>query len=337
MASVSEIYRKITRRKRVVTTLLALSLIPAFLLDLCVGPTSLPCANLLFPKDEGARIILLEIRLPVVLASLLAGASLALAGSLMQTILNNPLASPYTLGISSGAAFGAALAYVLNFKLIEGNYAVAVNAFAFATLTSAIVFGLSKVRGLTSESLILAGIAVSYLFHSALAFLEFIASEEALQAVVFWTFGSLYKATWPKLINIALILLPSSIVAIALSWRLSALRLGDDVARSYGVDPSKVRLISFLVASLLTSITVCYLGIIAFVGLVAPHLARLLVGDDQRFLIVNSILFGSLLLTLSDLASKSIIKGAIIPIGIVTSFVGVPFFLFLMLRGEKGA
>ena len=321
-----EVYKKVTRRKKLLA-LASWSLVaPLFLLDVMVGPSSLG-----LPSGELGRVVLWSIRLPVALAALLGGASLALAGSLIQTILDNPLASPYTLGISAGAAFGAALAYVFGVSLL-GSYSVVTNAFAFAILTSVIVFALSKAKGMSAESLVLAGIAINYLFHSLLAFSEFVASEEALQAVVFWTFGSLYKATWGKLTVLASALVPSFFVALALSWRLSALKAGEEVARGAGVDVGKLRALSFVLASLLTATVVCYFGIIAFVGLVAPHLARMIVGEDQRFSLVASAAAGSALLLAADVASKTVVWGAIVPIGIVTSFVGVPFFLFLMLR-----
>ncbi|UXD21874.1 iron-siderophore ABC transporter permease [Ignicoccus pacificus DSM 13166] len=327
MPRAREIYNKIIRRRRFFTIIALLSLIPLVALDLCTGGT--PCWAL---RGETGKLILYDIRLPVALAAILAGASLALAGSLAQTILNNPLASPYTLGISAGAAFGAALAYVFNWSV----FGVASNAFLFATLTASAVFMLSKVKGLSPEAMVLAGIAMNYLFHSLLAFAEFVATEEALQAVVFWTFGSLYKATWFKLSVLTLTLIPSSIVALLLSWKLSALRAGEEVAEEV-TDPGMLRIISFVILTLVTAVTVCFFGIIAFVGLVAPHVARILVGEDQRFALVTSMATGASLLLAADVASKNIIPGAIIPIGIVTSFVGVPFFVALLIKGWEGA
>ncbi len=327
MPTASEVYSKIVRRRKFLTSLLVLSVVPLFLLDVCTGGT--PCWAL---KGKMGSLILYDIRLPVALAAVLAGSSLALAGSLAQTILNNPLASPYTLGISAGAAFGAALAYVFNLSL----FGVATNAFLTATLTALVVFILSKVKGLSAEAMVLAGIAMNYLFHSLLAFAEFVATEEALQAVVFWTFGSLYKSTWFKLGVLASVLVPSAALSLLLSWRLSALRAGEEVAEEV-TDPGKLRALAFVIMTLVTAVTVCFFGIIAFVGLVAPHVARILVGEDQRFALVASMAAGASLLLAADVASKSLIPGAIIPIGIVTSFVGVPFFVALLLKGWEGA
>ncbi len=327
MPKAKEIYSKLVRRRRFFTLIAFFSLLPLITLDLCTGGT--PCWAL---RGETGRLILYDIRLPVALAAVLAGASLSLAGSLAQTVLNNPLASPYTLGISAGAAFGAALAYVFNWSI----FGVTGNAFLFATLTASAVFILSKAKGLTPEAIVLAGIAMNYLFHSLLAFTEFVATEEALQAVIFWTFGSLYKATWFKLTILASVLVPSSIISMLLSWKLSALRAGEEVAEEV-TDPGKLRIVTLGILSLVTAVTVCFFGIIAFVGLVAPHVARILVGEDQRFALVTSMLVGSSLLLAADVASKSIIPGAIIPIGIVTSFVGVPFFVALLLKGWEGA
>lgn len=319
------VYKKVVAKKKALTLLLIVSVIPLFLLDVMVG------SSVGLPPGELGRVVLWNVRLPVALAALLGGASLALAGNIIQTILDNPLASPYTLGISAGAAFGAAMIYVFGISLF-GGYSVVANAFAFALLTSLLVFVISKAKGMSAEALVLAGIAINYLFHSLLAFSEFVASEEALQAVVFWTFGSLYKATWGKLLTLAAVLFPSLALALSLSWKLSALKAGEEVAKGAGIDVERLRAISFAIASLLTATVVCYFGIIAFVGLVAPHLARMLVGEDQRFSLIASSAAGSALLLAADLASKSVIWGSVIPIGIVTSFVGVPFFLFLMLR-----
>ena len=329
------LYAKISKVKRIYLAA-SLALLPAlFLLDIFTGPEKIPPLEILAALagggGEATRLILWEVRLPVALAALLAGASLGLAGSIMQAILDNPLASPYTLGVAAGAAFGAALAYTLGVAVLPfGGYIVTLNAFAFAIATMALVYILGRLRGFTPEALILAGIAVGYAFHSLLALLEYMASEEALQAIVAWLFGSLYKATWGKLQLLTVLLLGSLVVVIPRAWRLTALRLGDEKAKSLGIEPGRERLIAFVIASLLTAVTVSMFGIIGFVGLVAPHTARLLVGEDERYRAALSLAHGSVMLLAADIASKSILPGGVIPIGIVTSLAGIPFLLALL-------
>ncbi len=283
-------------------------------------------------------VIVRDIRLPAALAAVLVGASLGLAGAVMQTILDNPLASPYTLGVSAGAAFGAAAAYAVGFSIVPGigGYAVPVNAFAFAMATSLLVYALGRARGFTSEALVLAGIAVSYMFHSLLALMEYLANEEALQAIVFWLFGSLYKATWSKLLLGTAGLAASLVVLTPLAWRMTSLRLGDEAAEALGAEPRSTRLLGFAAASLLTALSVCFYGVIGFIGLIAPHVARGLVGEDFRYLASASALAGALVLSAAHLASRALVPGGVLPIGIVTSLAGVPFFLAIV-AARRGA
>ena len=337
------LYTKITIHRRFMIFLL-LFLVPlTFIINICLGPSNLSPFSIIraLVKSENVSrdmyIIIWYVRLPVALAALVVGAALGLAGAEMQTILDNPLASPYTLGISAGAAFGAALAYVYGISALPhiSIYIVPINAFIFALLTSALVYILSSIRGFSAEALILAGIAVNYLFHALLALMEYLASEETLQAIVFWLFGSLYKATWEKIAIVFSGLILSLLLLLPNALKLTALRLGDDVAATLGVNVKRTRILVFLASSLLTATAVCFYGIIGFVGLVAPHIARMLVGEDQRYLIPASMLTGALVLSSAAIAGKSVIPGAIIPIGIVTSLVGVPFFLLLVIKERR--
>ena len=341
------IYLQLTFRRLLVTSGFTLALIGLFLADLAIGSSGLSLHQVLEaifqPErcDSLVRAIVWDYRLPWSLMAVVVGFSLGLAGAVMQTILNNPLASPYTLGVSVGAGFGAAMVYALGLSLIKlprslEIYIVPLNAFIFALLTCVLIIGIGRVRGFTYETLILAGIAVSFLFHSLLSLMEYFASEEALQAIVFWLFGSLLKATMLKVAVVSLVLVASMIVLMRYCWEITILRLGDDKAQALGVNPGKVRLITLIVVSILTAVAVCFVGIIGFIGLVAPHIARFLVGDDARFLLPVSGLAGACMLSAAAIACKSIIPGSIIPIGIVTSFVGVPFFLYLVLRGKRG-
>jgi iron complex transport system permease protein len=262
------------------------------------------------------------------------GLCLGIAGAEMQTILDNPLASPFTLGVSAGAGFGAALALVLGVAIVPcpGEYLVPINAFFFSLFTCLLIYCISRTRRASPETMILAGIALLFLFHSLLALLQYLASEEALQAVVFWLFGSLLKATWPKVGFIFAMLVVAVPLLARDAWKLTALKLGDERAKGLGIDAERLRLKSFLIISILTAAAVCFVGTIGFIGLVAPHIARMLVGEDQRFFLPISGLAGAGLLSAASTGSKMIIPGVVIPIGIVTSLIGVPFFFFLILK-----
>jgi iron complex transport system permease protein len=271
------------------------------------------------------------------LMAVVVGAALAVAGAEMQTILNNPLASPFTLGISAAAGFGAALAIVLGVSVIPfaGVVLVSVNAFFFALLASLTIYFLSRLHGVTVQTVVLLGIALVFLFTSLLSLLQYIASEEALQQVVFWTLGSLVKATWPK-IGIAVGVLAVAIpFFIRQAWALTALRLGDATAQSLGINIEKLRLQSLIFVSVLAAVAVAFVGTIGFVGLVGPHVARMLVGEDQRFFLPTAAVAGALLLSVTSIVSKSIIPGVLFPIGIITSLIGIPFFLSLILTKTR--
>lgn len=255
----------------------------------------------------------------------------------MQTILNNPLASPYTLGTATGAGFGAALGLVLGVGVFSSasSWLVPINAFVFALLCSFAVYSISRLHGASTETLVLTGIAMHFLFSSLLALLEYLATQEQLHAVVFWLFGDLSKATWPRLGVAAAVLVATWPTLARDAWRLTALRLGDSKAESLGVDAKKLRRRVLIVISALTAAATCFVGTIGFVGLVGPHVARMLVGEDQRFLVPLSALCGALLLSAASVLSKSIISGVVFPVGIITSLVGIPFFLSLILTKRR--
>ncbi|MEW6034317.1 MAG: iron ABC transporter permease [Chloroflexota bacterium] len=343
VARAEELYSRIASRKYVPLFSLASALVLLFLLDISVGPAWLSPAEIISAivspssVDAATQVIMWNLRLPVALMAVVVGASLAIAGAQMQTILDNPLASPYTLGISAAAGFGAALALVLGVGILPygGQFIVPINAFLFAMLTCLLIYSIAKKTGLSSEVMVLTGIAVLFLFHSALALLQYLASDQQLQAVVFWLFGSLLKTTWPKLGIAGAILLATLPVLAKDAWKLTALRLGDEKARSLGINVEGLRLKVLIWVSVLSGAAVCFVGTIGFVGLVGPHIARILVGEDQRFFLPASALAGALLLSAASAVSKLVIPGAILPIGIVTSLIGVPFFVSLILRKKR--
>lgn len=337
------IYREQVWRKRLILLGLALLLLFSVLLDLALGPASYSLDEVLgalFFPDAAApqvRVVMWDIRLPVALMAVAVGAALSLAGAQMQTILNNPLASPFTLGISAAASFGAALGLAFGVALVPviAQYMVPLNAFIMAMLSALLIHVLSLRRGMTSETIVLLGIALVFTFNALLALVQFFATEQAVAAVVFWTMGSLTKATWPKLGVICLVILVTLPIFARRAWAMTALRLGDEKAASFGINVRKLRLQTLVMVSLLAAFPVAFVGTIGFIGLVGPHIARMLIGEDQRFFLPASLLTGALILSASSVVSKTLIPGAIFPIGVVTSLIGVPFFISLILGGRK--
>ena len=337
------IYSGLTRKKYRFIIGLAVALTITFVLDLMTGPAWLSAAEVLRSlirspaADPTNMVIVWLIRLPVAVMAVVVGASLGLAGGEMQTILDNPLASPYTLGISAAAGFGAGLALILGVGVIPfaEHILVPVNAFVFSMLTSLVIYALAKVKNASSETIVLTGIAMLFLFNALNALLQYHASLEELQAMVFWLFGSLMKSDWTKVWIAAGVLVVIIPLIIKDAWSLTALRLGDQKARSLGANVEKLRLRTMIYISILTAASVCFVGTIGFIGLVAPHIARMIVGEDQRFFFPCSALGGALLLSGASVGSKLIVPGAVYPIGIITAFIGVPFFLSIILGKRK--
>ncbi len=307
--------------------------------DIASGPGGYSAATVLrvlfHPEAEGIalKVVVWDLRLPVALMAVLVGAMLGMAGAVMQTILNNPLADPFTLGISSAASFGAAIAIILGLDLlpIGGDALVTVSAFVFSLATSLMLYAFVRLRGVTSETMVLVGIALLFTFNALLGLVQYAASDVELTQIVFWMMGSLSRADWPR---VTACLVVSAVIApwfLARSWSLTALRTGDDRAASLGVNIRRLRVEMLIGISLLAATAVSFVGTIGFVGLVGPHIARMLVGEDQRSFLPASALAGALILSLASIACKSITPGVIYPIGIITSLIGIPFFISLVL------
>lgn len=333
-------YQDILHHRLLVMLLLVAAIVASLLLDFTMGPSGLSLdvlwQTLTNPAqaDAGTRVIVWDIRLPYALMALIVGLALGLAGAEMQTILNNPLASPFTLGVSSAAAFGAALAIVLGIGIpgIPAQWFISANAFLFALMAALLLDGITRWTNVATSGVVLFGIALVFTFNALVSMLQFIANEDTLQGLVFWTMGSLARASWEKLgvLLLALaVLMPLSFMS---SWKLTALRLGEDRATSFGINVRRLRLATLLRISILSALSVAFVGPIGFIGLVAPHIARMVFGEDHRFYLPASALIGALVLSLASVASKNLIPGVIIPVGIVTSLVGVPFFLSIILR-----
>lgn len=336
-------YRSQIRRRAFLLGALSLALLLSLCVDLSVGPARYALSDVIqalvspASSDQQVAVVIWKIRMPIAIMAVVVGAALAVAGAQMQTILNNPLASPFTLGISAAASFGAALALAFGVVLIPAAtaYMVPLNAFVVAMLTAGLIHVLSMKRGVTVQTIVLLGIALVFSFNALLSLIQFFASSEALSAVVFWTMGSLTKATWPKVFVTTAVLLLILPLFARRAWALTAMRLGDDKAASFGVNVSRLRLETLLLVSLLSAIPVAFVGTIGFIGLVGPHIARMLIGEDQRFFLPASALSGALILSVSSVASKTLMAGTVLPIGIVTSLIGIPFFVMLIFSNSR--
>jgi iron complex transport system permease protein len=333
-------YRAILRRRVSLLLVLAVLIVASMLLDFTLGPSGLPLDTLwhtlIDPAsvDAGTRVIVWDIRMPYALMAIIVGLTLGLAGAEMQTILNNPLASPFTLGVSSAAAFGAALAIVLGIGIpgIPAQWFISANAFIFALLAALLLDGITRWTQVATSGVVLFGIALVFTFNALVSMLQFIANEDTLQGLVFWTMGSIARASWEKLGILLLALAVIMPLSMLSSWKLTSLRLGEDRAISFGINVRRLRLATLLRISILSALSVAFVGPIGFIGLVAPHIARLLFGEDHRFYLPASALIGALVLSLASIVSKNLISGVIIPVGIVTSLVGVPFFITIIVR-----
>jgi len=342
---------------RIVLLIFATLLLPAALcFAVSVGAASISLRDTFFilcGGDADPRLVrtILSIRLPQALTAIVAGAGLAIAGATMQGVLRNPLCTPFTLGISHAAAFGAALTLVFGggsvtmlgenltrLGLPDGlaRSTTALGAFVVAMLAAALILLLSRARGTRTETIILIGVALGSLFSAGLMFLQYMADDSRLAAIVYWTFGDTARANWTDLTVMTLVVVPISLFFLMQSWNYNAMIFGEETALGLGVPARRLRILTMLFSSLITAILVSLLGIIGFVGLVVPHFARLLIGSDYRFLLPFSLLFGALLLLLADTAARLMIAPRILPVSILTAFIGAPVFLSLLLR-KRGA
>jgi iron complex transport system permease protein len=338
-------HARLIRRRSGIVALLVVLLLLSLWLDITTGPSGLSLADtwraLIFDAStpRAIAVIVWDVRLPIAVMALVVGAALALSGAEMQTMLNNPLASPFTLGVSAAASLGAALAIVLGvgIPLVPQGLLITVNAFLFALASILLLQFMARGRGSRVESIVLFGIALGFTFNALTGLLQFVASADTLQQLVFWTMGSLSRSDWSSvavLLAVLLLVLPFS---LASCWQMTALRLGEERARSYGIDVVRLRFFSLIRVALLASTAVAFVGTIGFVGLVGPHIARLLVGEDHRFFLPASALVGALVMSLASVASKLIVPGVLLPVGIVTAFVGLPVFFSLIYKQQGRA
>jgi iron complex transport system permease protein len=352
IAQIREVYTRYAARKVALLGSLLLLLVGIGLFATATGAARISVADVcrvvvgkmvpglhLAPVSDIAETVVMDLRLPRIFLAALTGISLAGAGVVMQGILRNPLVCPYTLGLSSGAAFGAALAIILGTGIlgkagfdVTGRYLIVTNAFIFGSLTMLLVYGVARIKGAVPETLLLAGVAFGYLFQAGVSALKYVSENEALKELVVWLMGGLWGASWETVS----ILFPVVLVCVGLlvrhAWDLNVLGAGEDVAISLGVNVGRLRLITLALATLMSSATIAFTGIIGFIGLIAPHICRTLIGGDHRFLILCSCLTGGVLLLLADTLARIVLAPMEIPVGIITSLLGAPFFIYLLLK-----
>ena len=287
--------------------------------------------------DAATNKIILLLRLPRILRAIVAGAGLALAGALMQSITRNYLVSPFTLGISSAAALGASICIVFAAgTALDTDIGIILSAFTLSCVCGALVYGIAQRAGLTPTTLVLVGIALNYFFSALTATLEFFAQEHKLAAVIQWTFGSLHRASWDYVVIGAVIVAAGFLIAMFFCLPLNVMATSDDeTAVSLGVNPARLRTVVGLAAVFMTAAIISFTGVIGFVGLIAPHMARFLIGTDHRFYLPFTCVLGAALLLVSDTVGKLILYPVTVPVGIVISFFGVPLFIHLILRRGK--
>jgi len=282
--------------------------------------------------------IIWELRFPRILMAIVGGATLAIAGSLMQGSLGNPLVSPLTLGVASGAALGAALAIILDFSIVSNsNLGIVFNAFLFSLIVVAIIIQLGNYRSVSAESYILVGIAITFIAGAIVSTMQYFATDAQLSQLAHWSFGSLSRPTLVNTLWVSVALVGLLPFAFQKAWDLNTLALGgDDFAISTGVDPIKTRKHILILSAFMTSTVIAFTGLIGFVGLAAPHMGRLIVGNDYRKLIPCSAIFGALLMLFADTIGRIVFAPIVLPVGIMLSVIGGPFFMYLLLKNRGG-
>lgn len=330
------------RRRGLVFVALLVALFAVFLVSLLINNIDYPSLDVLgvfFTHDTsgilGRYVWVLDV--PVFVAAILAGAGLSLSGTVMQCILKNPLASPYTLGLSNAAAFGAAFSVIVfdggaALSGLLGGMSTPFCAFMFAMVAVGIVLALAKLTRVSSETMVLAGIAVSAIFSAGLTLMQYLADPVQLSNIVSWTFGSVMTATMRWDLVILVIVALVAVYFIAHRWTMNAMDAGDEVAKGLGVNTDRFLIIGMVLSGLVAAIVVSQFGVIAFVGLLGPHMARLLLGGDHRFLVPGSILLGAMLMLVANEIAINIVLPMILPVGLLTSLLGGPVFIFLLLR-----
>lgn len=348
--SVSEQYNVAKAKKLAIIFILLALVFLFFVVSVFVGSGTLSFKEVflaIFNKgSETARLIVRRIRFPRVIAALVAGGGLAVSGLVMQTVLKNPLASPTTLGVSNAAVFGANFAIIVvgagafhsthgSWLSISNPYLVSTFSFLSAIIAAGSILLLARLKNLNASAIVLAGVAVSAIFQAGTTLIQYFASDTQVASAVYWTFGDLGRASYKTDLIMFIVVAVSTLFFFLKRWDFSAMSGGIAYAKTLGVNTRFMTIMSLLLASLITSVTVSFLGIIGFVGLTAPQFMKRIVGDDYRYLLPSAFLAGALLLLISDILGRLPIFGTSVPVGVVTSLIGGPVFLAILLRRKK--
>ncbi|MBE6528477.1 MAG: iron ABC transporter permease [Thermoplasmata archaeon] len=278
--------------------------------------------------------IVLNTYLPRVLMGLFAGMILAIGGAITQTILRNSLATPYTLGVSSSAAFGASLSIVMGITAVAGRYGTIFNAFIFSMIPAMLILVASARKNMSPASMVLIGVAISYVFSACTTLMQYFGDAEATKSAVFWTVGDLNSVLLEFIPYVAVTAILMLIVSMYLTKDMDAMRMGDDTAASLGVNVHLIRVLLMVVACFCTAVVVSFIGAIGFICLLAPHICRLVAGGSLRFLIPSSAVTGALLLTIADIIAKDFMNPIMLPVGAITAVIGGPVLVFLLFRSR---
>ena len=337
---IDEAYRRNRIRSISFLIILSILLVVAVLLSLCSGSYDTPMGELIkgifgMSSDKRIDLVVRNIRLPRICTALLAGGGLGLAGCILQAVLRNPLASASTLGVSQGATFGAAFAIVVLGMGSTSGFGIPLCAFFGSIAVALVILGLSRFRQVSPEGIVLAGVAISSMFTGATTLIQYFADEVELSTLVFWTFGDLGNTGWDDLGTMGIVVAVLWVYCFLHRWDYNALLSGEETAVSLGINVRRLILVNMMLCCLTSSVVVANVGLISFIGLVAPHIVRMVVGNDHVYLIPGSILCGGTLLLLGDLVARTIISPVILPIGAITSFLGGPLFLYLLFKGGK--
>ncbi len=341
-------YRRLVKHKLALLVTLLVVFVVAVVIAMKIGSYDLSTASiinsLLGAGDKTTDIVIWKLRMPRIIAAIMSGAALSISGLIIQTLLNNPLASPSTLGVSQGAAFGASFAIIVlgainlgvgSSELISGGHfnIVTICAFVGSLSVVLVVWLLQRFKNMSSGMVILAGVALSSLFVSGTIMIQYFADEVEIAAAVFWTFGDVTRSTWHELLILSIVTTSAFGYFMFKTKALNALCAGDETALNLGIEVNRFRLIGLIVASLLAALVTSFHGVIAFLGLLAPHIGRKLFGSNHLYLLPGSVLIGAELLLLSDILGRIVIVGGTFPVGVITSFLGAPLFLYLIIVG----
>ena len=345
-------YNKYIRKKWIVLLVMVGLLFASAIASLSAGAANLSVLDILRTVFGGGNrqenAIIWNVRMPRVVTATVVGMALALSGCVMQNVLRNPLASASTLGVSQGASFGAAVAIVYfgaGIQVNAGGTASALTvtnpamvtlcAFLGGIATTAVILGLARFRGTSPATMVLAGVAISSMFTGGTALVQYFCDDVMVATVVYWTFGSLGRAGWTEIAIIAALTFAAFVFFYYNRWNYNAMEGGTHTAKSLGVPVNRLIVLSMALCALISSVAVAFVGCISFIGLIAAHIMRRFVGNDYRFLIPCSALCGGVLLLLSDIVSRMLLSPTVLPIGALTSFLGAPLFLYLIIKGGK--